>query len=367
MVVVGGQPGAGTTQIADLVHAVLGRRGGAVRIGQDLYKAARCRYAELLADDIRTAGVKVRPDTRRWQAAVESHVRAHGFDAVVESALADAEEFGRSSAAYRRAGGRLEVVAVATAEALSQLGILDRFLCEAVQGGGRYVSWENHDTCAKDMLVTLAVIETEQLADRITVVCRDGTVLYDNELVDQAWHRRPAADRALVHERCRPWTAQETAVFRRDLARTDQRLHRELECEDRRLAVQRDAERAAALAEPVRRIAQPRRQAPGVDYHRLSAEEHRWIFDELIAPSYLNGIVARDDPKAVYVLGQPGAVKTATARMVNSAVDPSVDCRDLVHARGHRGLEAGVRRGGGELSAAVAWGSGVGSVCLHPS
>lgn len=322
VVIVGGQPGAGKTQVADLVQAVLDRRGGAVRIGSDLYKAAHQHYTELLAVDVRTAGVKVRTDTRRWQAAVEEYVRIHGFDAVVESALADPAEFRTSAAAYRQAGSRIEVVAVATPEALSQLGILDRFLSEAIDGGGRYVSWENHDACAKQMLATLAVIEAEQLADRITVVRRDGTVLYDNELADGTWRRRPAAEKAVAYERSRPWTARETAVFRRELARTDQRLHRELHCEDRRLAVQRDAERAAALAEPVRRIAQPRSQAPGVDYHRLSTDEHRWIFDELIAPSYLSGIVTRQDPRAVYVLGQPGAGKLMAARMVKRAIRP---------------------------------------------
>ncbi|MFD5098914.1 zeta toxin family protein [Streptomyces albidochromogenes] len=317
VVVVAGQPGAGKTQIADLIRAALNRRGGAVRICSDLYKSAHSRYAELLADDVRTAGVKVRPDTRRWQAAVEEHVRAHGFDAVVESALDDAEEYRTSSAAYRQARHRIEVVAVATAEALSQLGILDRFLSDP-----RYVSWENHDACAKGLLRTLAVIEAEKLADRITVVRRDGTVLYDNELVDGAWRRRPAADRAVTYEWTRPWTAIETVTFRRDLARTDRRLHREVRCEDWRLAVERDAERAAALAEPVRRIAQPRRRAPGVDYHRLSTDEHRWVFDELIAPSYLSGIVPRDDPRAVYVLGQPGAGKLLAARMVKRAMRP---------------------------------------------
>lgn len=317
VVIVGGQPGAGKTEIADLVQAALGRRGGAVRVCRDLYKAAHRRYAELLAADVRTAGVEVRPDTRRWQAAVEEHVRSCGFDAVVESALADADEFRASAAACRGSGCRVELVAVATAEAWSQLGILDRFLTEH-----RYVSWTNHDTCAKEMLQTLAVIEAEQLADRITVVRRDGTVLYDNELIDGAWRRQPAADRAVAYDRGRPWTARETAVFRRDLARTDQRLHREVDCEDRRLAVQRDAERAAALAEPVRRIAQPRREPPGVDYHRLSQAEHQWIYDELIAPSLLGGIVPRPDPRAVYVVGQPGANKTALATMVRRAMRP---------------------------------------------
>ncbi|WP_328743643.1 zeta toxin family protein (plasmid) [Streptomyces caniferus] len=317
VVIVGGQPGAGKTEIADLVQAALDRRGGAVRICRDLYKAAHRRYGELLAADVRTAGVKVRPDTRRWQAAVEDHVRAIGFDAVVESALADADELRASAAAYRRAGCRVEVVAVAAAEAWSQLGISDRFLTEE-----RYVSWENHDTCAAQMLRTLAVIEAEGLADRISVVRRDFTVLYDNELVDGVWRQRPAAEGAAVRERGRPWSARETAVFRRDLARTGRRVHRELVDEDRRLAVQRDAERAAALAEPVRRIAQPRLQPPGVDYHRLSAAEHQWIFDELIAPSHLGGIVPRPDPRAVYVIGQPGASKTSAATLVQRAMRP---------------------------------------------
>ncbi|MFI6864353.1 zeta toxin family protein [Streptomyces sp. NPDC050421] len=151
------------------------------------------------------------------------------------------------------------------------------------------------------------------------MVRRDGTVLYDNELVAGTWQRRTAADRAVVCEWRRPWSARETATSNRDLAQAEVRVHRDLP-EDERLAVHRDVGRAAALAEPVRRIAQPRRQSPGLDYHRLSNAEHRWVFDELIAPSYLSGIVAREDPRAVYVLGQPGAGKLLATRMVRRAM-----------------------------------------------
>ncbi|MFJ2846999.1 zeta toxin family protein [Streptomyces griseofuscus] len=323
VVFVGGQPGAGKTKLADLVQAALGRRGGSVRIGRDLYKAAHRHYAAALAADIRTAGAKVRADTSSWQAAVEEYVRDHALDAVVESALADPDDFRASSTAYRRSRHRIEVVALATPEAWSQLGILDRFLTEAAGGtGGRFVTWANHDLCAKNMPATLAVIEAEQLADRITVVTRDGTVLYDNELVAGAWRRRPAADKAVARGRSRAWTARETALFHHEIARAEVRVHRDVPGEDERLAVARDARRAAALAEPVRRIAQPRRRAPGVDYHRLSAAEHRWVFDELIVPSYLNGIVTRDEPRTVYVLGQPGAGKLLTSRMVRRAMRP---------------------------------------------
>ncbi|GGN41138.1 zeta toxin family protein [Streptomyces fuscichromogenes] len=317
VVVVAGQPGAGKTGIADLVQAVLDRRGGAVRVRRDLYKPLHRHYADVLPADVRTAGALVRPDTARWQAAVEAHVREMGFDAVVESALADPDDFRASSRAYRAVGHRIEVVVLAVPQALSQLGIVDRFLAEAAAGGGRYVSWENHDTCATGLLSTLAVIETEQLADRVTVVRRDGSVLYSNERAsDGSWRHRPAAERVVMAERARPWTAPETALFRRALARTDRRVHAELAGEDRRLAVQRDSERAAAWSEPVRRIAQPVAVPPGVAYHRLSSSEHRWIFDELITPTVLANVTPRDDPRAVYVIGQPGAGKLLAARMV---------------------------------------------------
>ncbi|MFD7772043.1 hypothetical protein [Streptomyces sp. NPDC059787] len=35
-----------------------------------------------------------------------------------------------------------------------------------MEGGGRYVLWENHDACAQQMLATLAVIEAQQLSSR---------------------------------------------------------------------------------------------------------------------------------------------------------------------------------------------------------
>ncbi|MFI6080230.1 zeta toxin family protein [Streptomyces sp. NPDC051217] len=41
---------------------------------------------------------------------------------------------------------------------------------------------------------------------------------------------------------------------------------------------------------------------------------------ELIAPSYLSGIIARQDPRAVYVLGQPGAGKLVSSPMVKRAM-----------------------------------------------
>ncbi|MFF3412598.1 zeta toxin family protein [Streptomyces sp. NPDC002742] len=86
--------------------------------------------------------------------------------------------------------------------------------------------------------------------------------------------------------------------------------------------MQRDSERAAAWSEPVRRTAQPTATPPGVAYHRLSPDEHRWIFDELIVPTVLEGIVPQADPRVVYLIGQPGAGKTETADLLRRAMRP---------------------------------------------
>ncbi|MFJ9777870.1 zeta toxin family protein, partial [Kitasatospora sp. NPDC101157] len=320
---VAGPPGSGKTVLADLLHPVLGLRGGAVRVGADLYKASHPDYERLRDEDVRTAGVRVRPDTRRWQAAVENDARSRCLDVLVETALTDEDEARKQCLAYREAGYRVEVVAVACALAWSQLGVLERYLGDE-DGAGRYVSWANHDECARQLSRTLAVLEEERLVDRVTVVRRGLELLYGNELVDGRWTKAPGAAAAVERERSRWWDAVETTSFRRSLARAERALVRAEASvpADRLLAVSRDAERCAALAEPVRRTAQPRRTAPGVDYHRLGAAEHRSRFENLIVPGLLSGIVSQDGPVVVYVMGEPGVGKTGVSKMVGRAMRP---------------------------------------------
>ncbi|MFG2716213.1 zeta toxin family protein [Streptomyces goshikiensis] len=321
VVFVAGQAGSGKTLVMDLVHAALQSRGGAVRVDRDTYKALHPRYQDFLAEDVRTAGVRVRRETYRWQAEVEARARAGRYDVVAEEALADPAGWLASVAAYRAAGYRVEVVALAVPEAVSQLGVLDRYLRLAEEGRARYVGWDNHDACAAALPSALADVEAEHLADRVLVVRRDGQVLYANELGPEGrWLRPTGAREVLLAERARPWGAAETGVFRRQLADADRRAYDPRLPEDWSLAVRRNAERAAALAEPVRRSAQARQQAPGTDYHRLSAEEHRWIFDVLIAPLLLEGITPHERPVAVYVMGQPGSGKTRLTPMVRRAL-----------------------------------------------
>ncbi|MER5642664.1 zeta toxin family protein [Kitasatospora sp. NPDC002227] len=325
VVFVAGQAGSGKTLVVDLVHAALAARGGAVRVDRDAYKGVHPHYPGLLAEDVRTAGVRVRTDTYGWQAEVEARLRAARFDAVVEAALGRPEEFLAEIAAYRRAGYRIEIVALAVPEALSQLGVLDRYLRLAVEGRARYVGWDNHDACAAALVTALAAVEDGRLADRVFVVRRSAEtvleVVYGNELgPDGQWVRSARAAHAVVAERRRPWDAATTGRFRRELAGCERRVHDPRIPQDWALAAGRDAERAAALAEPVRRTAQPLRQAPGVNYHQLSRDEHDFVFDAMVVPLMLSAVTTQEKPVVVFVAGQPGAGKTRASRLVHRSL-----------------------------------------------
>ncbi|MFI1035999.1 zeta toxin family protein, partial [Streptomyces sp. NPDC020951] len=311
-VLVGGPPGSGKSTVCRVLKATLDRRGGAVLIGRDLYKSAHPAYRCLLRDDDRTAGVRVRPDVLRWQDEVEEYVRGRRYDAVAETPVVDPEQ----ARAYRKAGYRVEVLVVAEADAVTQLSVLERYLAQVAEdGAGRYVSWDNHDQCVRRLPQSLETIETEQLADRVMVVRRDLQAVYDSGPVTAGPDQSPAgAHQALRAARAQPWTAPETWRFRRQVRALEEQLHPSVSTPERRLAVAGGLDRAQALAEPVRRIAQPLTVPPGIDYHRLSADEHEFIFDELIVPMYLGGITAHDQPVALYVMGPQGAGKTHAAR-----------------------------------------------------
>lgn len=322
VVIVAGPAGSGKSALCRLLLKVLGRRGGAVLIGRDLYKKAHPLYADLLRGDDRTAGARVRPDVLRWQAEVEAYARALRFDVVLEEPVAGVAEACTRARSYRAAGYRVELVALSTAEAIAQVSALDRYLTQvADQGVGRYVSWGSFDRCARNLPLFLQAVEDERLADQVMVVRRGLEVLYRNDLThDTSWRLAPAAPEALTADWTRPWTAPETWRFRRQISGAEQRLHPAVLTPERRLAVAGGLERAFALAEPVRRQAQPLTTVPGVDYHRLSAGEHRWVFDELIVPMFLGAITPQNDPVTLYVMGPQGSGKSHTARALRRAL-----------------------------------------------
>ncbi|WP_406460379.1 zeta toxin family protein [Streptomyces sp. NBC_01622] len=250
-VFVAGQPGVGKSTFADLVHHALDHRGGAVRIGSDDYKRVHPCYPALLAVDDLSAGVRTRPDTRRWQAEVEDYTRRHRLDAVIETALADPQEARTTLGAYRHAGHRVELTALAIPQALSSLAVLHRYLQQVrATGTGRYVSAHHHDHCSRELPEVLRIIEAEQLANLVTVISVNG-IRYLNRLAPNgSWSRPPRAAQTVNAERTRPWTVTEAHRFR-DTASRVRQIARTTPGPARRTAVAEDIRHSLRWAAPL--------------------------------------------------------------------------------------------------------------------
>jgi hypothetical protein len=225
VVFVGGQPGAGKTKTTERVLARLASRGTPAHVCGDHYKPHHPDYHQLLIEDELAAAAYTRLDARAWHTKAENHARQARADTVIETALTGPGGFSEPAAAFRAAGYRIEVIALAVPEAWSRLGILTRYAAQVDQHGhGRIVASANHDNCYHGMADTLTGIDTNRTADVLAIVRRGNQTRYLNALTpDGTWAQPPAAAATLATERSRRWTQAEARKFATELARLRQR------------------------------------------------------------------------------------------------------------------------------------------------
>ncbi|MGQ0624594.1 MAG: zeta toxin family protein [Sporichthyaceae bacterium] len=221
VVFVGGQPGAGKTATTKRVLNRLRTRGTPAHVCGDHYKPHHPDYDRLLVTDELAAAAYARLDVRAWHAKAENHAREARADTVIETALTGPGGFSEPAAAFRAAGYRIEVIALAVPEAWSRLGILTRYAAQVDQHGhGRLVEPANHDNCYHGMADTLAGIDTDRTADVLAIERRGNQTRYLNALTpDSTWAEPPAAAATLTAERSRRWTQTEARAFATELAR----------------------------------------------------------------------------------------------------------------------------------------------------
>ncbi|WP_063802803.1 zeta toxin family protein [Streptomyces sp. NRRL S-1521] len=213
MVYLMGQPGSGKTNMTRMVLRSL--RGRPTKISGDGFKAAHPDYHQLLQEEPRTAGARIRADYRAWQVLAEQYVRERRSDAVIEIAPSSAAAFVNSAMLYRQAGYRVELVVLAVRAADSRQGTADRCAQLLRLGAaGRFTTADGHDEHFAALGEAVAAAEQMLVANLVTMMRRDGSVLYRNERApDGMWARLTAALQALVAEHRRPYSDRETARF----------------------------------------------------------------------------------------------------------------------------------------------------------
>lgn len=232
LVIVGSQTGAGKTAVTGMIKDSLARRGGAVHINMDFFNPYHPLYDSVRSTDPVHADAFLRPDGDRWWHLAQEHAIEQRADVLLESAMQTEAEFEDIARKFAEAGYRIEVALVAVPAALSQQGILARYLEEVRDSGqGRLVDRAIHDRCYD------GVLRGAQAADRgaaqaVSVFRRGNVAVHVNQQgAGGDWRRPPAAARAVTAERSRQLTASEASTFRRTQARLTRELGPELQDE----------------------------------------------------------------------------------------------------------------------------------------
>ncbi len=285
-----GQPGAGKTTVQRTLLARLGRTDAFPLDGDDLV-ALHPGYDRFHRENDFTGAFMAAEDLKgHWWSRAARLLRIQRLDISVSAPLAGPDWAIARFEDFRRASYTVGVAFVATHEALSLQGIVDRYHRDrrSVIGYGRWIPPQWHDAAYPGVLETADRIDALQAADSIYVIRRDGVLLHVNHLEAGGEWALGAATRQVVEaERARPWTLQESAQFLQKQGRLRQELSAEwtpvLDSIDRRsipviaaLTVHDDAQLDARRAEAASLLQKAEREAEAVkDLSEQLADAHR--------------------------------------------------------------------------------------------
>lgn len=213
-VIFGGQPGAGKSATVDAAVGELADRGGAARIIGDELRTYHTAYADLMAQDDKTAAFYTDRDSGRWIEKAIQHAKDLKVNLVIEGTMRDGSKVAETMTSLREAGYQIDARALAVNERLSWQGVLQRYEEQRNdRGSGRMTAPHSHRDAYEGIPATLERIERERLADRVSLYRRGGQVIYANELDNGAWRKLPQAREFLDAERGRAPTLAERQAY----------------------------------------------------------------------------------------------------------------------------------------------------------
>jgi predicted ABC-type ATPase len=207
-IIIAGQPGAGKEGFAKDAQRELAETGGAVLIDPDRLRQWHPSYGRLLREDDKAAAERVHADASQWAKELRRDAIEGRRNIVLDATLNDKDKARELLGQLRNAGYEIEVRALAVHQRDSRQGVHARYENAKAQGGAaRWVPEGAQDEAYNGMPVALGHIERNGWADKISVVRRDGTVVYRNERAATA--TSGLSQIAVLAERARDPTVEE--------------------------------------------------------------------------------------------------------------------------------------------------------------
>jgi cytidylate kinase len=210
VVLVGGAPGSGKTVIVPTVAAELASRSGTpVVLSVDELREHHPGWQRDARTDIHAAE-RFNPDASTWVRRLYRDAIAEHKNIVLETGFKNPQLLSDTVAEFRAAGYRIEAVILAVDEQRTRRSVIGRYL-DAQEKGliPRLVTAGRHQDGYEGLRTTVQKAEANRLVDHIKIVRRDGSALYNNQVVDGKWQKERGAVAALDAERDKPLTPTE--------------------------------------------------------------------------------------------------------------------------------------------------------------
>ena len=210
VVLVGGAPGSGKTVIVPTVAAELASRSGTpVVLSVDELREHHPGWQREARTDIHAAE-RFNPDASTWVRRLYRDAIAEHKNIVLETGFKNPQLLSDTAAEFRAAGYRIEAVILAVDEQRTRRSVIGRYLDAQDKGLlPRLVTAIRHQEGYEGLRTTVQKAEANRLVDHIKIVRRDGSALYNNQLIDGKWQKERGAVAALDAEREKPLTPTE--------------------------------------------------------------------------------------------------------------------------------------------------------------
>jgi UDP-N-acetylglucosamine kinase len=187
-VLLGGQPGAGKSTIADQLQRQVDAHGGLVWVTWDDFRPYHPDYERLLAEQPAAMPDVTRPAARWWQDRAAAWLRAGRYNTLLEGGFRDPGAVLDSAGLFAEAGYHVHVSALAVPAALSRIGIIERFARQVeLAGTGRWTTAASHDGDFRGTVETLRLAHASPAVARISLWTRDGLVHDDRRSPAGKW------------------------------------------------------------------------------------------------------------------------------------------------------------------------------------
>ena len=203
-ILLGGQPGSGKTFLLSTIGKELADKGGAVVIDPDILREDHPLFIEQSQTDPIHAGDRSHEQASTLAKRLTATMISERRNLIIDGTMGNPESMREKIQLLRQHGYAIDVHVMAVNPELSKARARRRFETQvAEKERGRFVPETVHDTAYDGLPASVKMQEQECLVDSIHIHDSNRQKIYENHLVDGNWHKRPAAETRLIHERTR--------------------------------------------------------------------------------------------------------------------------------------------------------------------